>query len=97
MLVNNSPAINSGSVTIPESVPGSDKSRFENLYQGYLNKDYFGNVRGNSPDIGAHEADGVEPTPLDETVLCSSKEAVFGNEGPITDSNVCLLYTSRCV
>ncbi len=88
MLANNSPAVNSGSVTMPNSVPTSDKSRFENLYRDYLNQDYFGNVRGDNPDVGAHESDGIEQAPLDETVLCVSKKAEFADNGPIKDSQV---------
>ena len=88
MVTSTSPVINTGSVTIPDIVPENDKSRFENLYLDYLNLDYFGKVRGSNPDVGAHESDGTEPTPIDETVMCVSKDVEFGDEGPINDSLV---------
>lgn len=67
-LIANSPAVNAGQTNLPSDIAPEFRNRFLNLYASYLAQDYFGNTRGNNPDIGAHEFNGVlgptfTPTP----------------------------------
>jgi hypothetical protein len=57
-LTSSSPAISQA-----KQVP----AQFLTLYSPYLAVDYFGNARGNNPDIGAHEFGGAPgPNPTDD-------------------------------
>ncbi len=94
-LISNSPAVNSGSITIPANVAAADRTRFETLYAQYLATDYFANARNSNSDIGAHEFGGVPgptftpgPTPTDNPSATDDWDLDNNDEVNILDFNI---------